>query len=631
PRTAELDALSETAAEGGKLAETVGPDEASEIRLAVHALERWLAIRRAAAEAQEVTSDSAALIDALAKVDALLGDRPGSADWRAFLLLPELSEMLRREAAGELTEEAAAPAFTVLNRIRNAKATAAAHGFLSRPQLIAFADELQRWSLGSVNAADALDAVRVFENSGDRGAGRFVAAAISLASRSGDAPTQAYATALEQHYRGPNVRLSVHNDLINRFMPQPQAESAPVREMIADHPVTGRSTAMTRVEVRLVPDPQRVSLELHAKGNLWSRTIADASVARFATLGHSEFQAISPVRIDAAGVSIDATQVYVAGNTRLLGISTDLENVPIIGGLVENYARSRHDEQKDAVKLEMESRVGQKLRDKLDSTLHPKLAEAQAKWKAEVLAPLARLSLQPELSDFLTTPDRIVVRTRLATGQQLASYTPRPMAPGDSLASVQLHESALNNGIEQLGLGGRRMSVFDIRDHIAAKLQMKPVELPKDDVPTDLFFTFADDGAVQVRCLDGVVELTLRLRKLEVKDRSGDDLTVRVRYRLEWKQAGLELVRDGNVQLIAENQSNGKKLFLRAVFLKVFPKSKPLTLVEREKLIDPRLADLTTQLQVRDGWVSTAIGKSRRVHTTPPPAPPALGKPPRAA
>ena len=52
------------------------------------------------------------------------------------------------------------------------------------------------------------------------------------------------------------------------------------------------------------------------------------------------------------------------------------------------------------------------------------------------------------------------VRLRLASDHQLSGHTPRPRAMAGSLASLQVHESLLNNVLEQLRLEGRTMTEF---------------------------------------------------------------------------------------------------------------------------------------------------------------------------
>ena len=56
-----------------------------------------------------------------------------------------------------------------------------------------------------------------------------------------------------------------------------------------------------------------------------------------------------------------------------------------------------------------------------------------------------------------STPERVVARVRVAGDDQLGSHTPRPRALSDSLASVQVHETAMTNLAVTLGLDGKRL------------------------------------------------------------------------------------------------------------------------------------------------------------------------------
>ena len=159
------------------------------------------------------------------------------------------------------------------------------------------------------------------------------------------------------------------------------------------------------------------------------------------------------------------------------------------------------------------------------------------------------LALEPTLVAAETTEQRFVMRVRLAGDDQLGSHTPRPQAPADSLASVQVHETAMNNVLAAAGTG--RPDLHAARVGPAHRPAAQP-PLPAQTNPDheDVTITFASHDAVRVRCVDGRIEITLSIAKLAKPPRKWKDFQVRAYYRPEVHGRSVEFARDGVIQLI---------------------------------------------------------------------------------
>ena len=136
------------------------------------------------------------------------------------------------------------------------------------------------------------------------------------------------------------------------------------------------------------------------------------------------------------------------------------------------------------------------------------------------------LLLDPMMIAAETTDKRFSMRIRLAGPDQLGGHTPRPQAPSDSLASIQIHESMLNNVLERLELDGQTFDLAGLGQRLAERLhryQPKPVDPDQEDVK----ITFAAKDAVHVRCNDGRLEITLAIARLSKGARKWKDFQVR--------------------------------------------------------------------------------------------------------
>ena len=221
------------------------------------------------------------------------------------------------------------------------------------------------------------------------------------------------------------------------------------------------------------------------------------------------------------------------------------------------------------------------------------------------------LSLGPTVISSHTTERRLTVRLRLAAEEQLGGDTPRPRAPGDSLASCQIHESALNNAIERLMLDGGTFTLAEVRQRIAAALN-NPEMLEENPGREDVNITFAPEDAIRVRFQEGEVAVILSIARLKKSPHLWKDFQVSAYYRPEADARKAELVRDGIVELRG-SQALGTQIALRGIFNGMFSRNRPWKLSPDSFLTDERFSDLAvTQLVIEDGWIGVALGPSRQ-------------------
>jgi len=207
-----------------------------------------------------------------------------------------------------------------------------------------------------------------------------------------------------------------------------------------------------------------------------------------------------------------------------------------------------------------------------------------------------------------TTDGIAMARLRLAAADQLAAFTPRPRAPVGSMLSVQVHESAVNNALERLGLAGRRLSLEELVTLLCQRAGVEP-RVP-DDLPEDVAVGFASVQPLRVQCRDGLVHVRVALDSLESGRRSWRDLVVGVTYRPKADGAQVFLEREGPVQIGGPGRQGRAEIALRAVFGKIFPKERPLPLVPESFGTDPKLAELDVlQAVSTDGWLAVSLGE----------------------
>jgi hypothetical protein len=462
----------------------------------------------------------------------------------------------------------------------------------------------------SINAAELLRRLDRYESTGLCADARPVAEICRILDGATGEDEQTLNQRLQTHYRNANLRIAVTGSLLNELVPEREPEKMRVRDTVLGRPVYGHSTNRSEVALRLIPDPDRLRMALEVEGQISSQTTTNAGPATFHSNSNSAYRAWREMELGTFGIRVWPTKVAVNNDMWLRAWETSLDGVPLVGALAHGMARNQHERQMPEADREVESKVASRVKRQFDEESLARLEKLSDVLDRRVFQPLERMSLEPVTVSAETTEERIVTRLRLATDDQLGSSTPRPEAPVDSLLSLQAHQSALNNVLEQLELDGDTFTLAQLRKHLADKLN-RPEMAEKTGDEDDIEIAFAEHDAVNVQLVDGQVVLTLSVKSLGASSRRWFDFQVRVFFQPEVEGRTARLARDGVIQLIG-SMNMRSQIALRGIFSKTFHKDRPLVITPEAFETDPRYAQTAiTQLAIDDGWVGFALGPLR--------------------
>ena len=244
----------------------------------------------------------------------------------------------------------------------------------------------------------------------------------------------------------------------------------------------------------------------------------------------------------------------------------------------------------------------------MDSEAEQRAAQARQRFQTKLVDPLRRLQVNPVPLDMQTTEKQLVTRWRLAGHHQMAAFTPRPRALDDSMANVQIHQSAVNNVIEQLKLAGQRRDLRDFYEYLARQLGFDAVHVP-DALPQGVTIQLADEEPLKIQLHQGRMTITIKVAQLTRGSRVWRDFIVRSHYHPVRNGLAAELVRDHSIELIGRGLGLRKQIALRGVFTKVFDRNRPFPMIHPQLANDARLSDLEIrQFNVHEGWIGLDIG-----------------------
>lgn len=561
--------------------------------------------------------DDAAMTAALEAVDRQLQPLHDSGAWRNFLLLDEMRRLVEKEQSSAAREQLAA---VVLTRLDSPQLTRVQERFLATPAFEALRLQLRYWASQPVDYTHLLELLERHELLGDDVDELAVAQTARMLLWSPEQDLVELGELLEAHWRNANIRVAIAGELINRLLPPPPPETQePVNDRIRGARVFGRSEARTDgLFVRLLPDRTRLRLGVEAQGRVASETAASSGPVRIFNEGLARFRVRKLFTIDRRGVSAAQAEGEADSDTVMTGLQTEYDGYPLVGALVRSIAMQQAEAEAGPAKWEVEQKVAARASRRLDEAVEHKLIAAERDFQQKVLLPLRRLDLDPVPIEMQTTAERLIVRYRLAGDDQLAAYTPRPQAPSNSLFSLQLHQSVVNNSLSKLNLAGRRATLEEIFHDVADATGRPDAKLP-EDMPEGITIEFAERNPLMVEFVEGRVLLTMRFT--EIRSKGGgrwQNFSVRGEYVPTVDGLEATLSREGIVYLDSLEGhpplTLGERFALRSIFTKVLSKQQKVQLVPAAVRTHEKLANLHfSQFEIEDGWIGAALVQ-RPVH-----------------
>ncbi|MDO4557394.1 MAG: hypothetical protein Q4C47_00305 [Planctomycetia bacterium] len=430
---------------------------------------------------------------------------------------------------------------------------------------------------------------------------------IAAMTRSEVPATRKRGEELSRTWCAPNFRTSVSRELFHILIP-PQREGE-----------TNGSDQDPTVQIRLIPDESRAHLRLETRGSLLSLPESTYPGQLRFTAGDSEFHAWKDIQVTGNGVELSPTRakirerpiLRIPGELRnlfpgfpgspevlltrdLFGNPSPLAHLQITRDLRRAIQRDRQDtlnRAKQYLDQEGERRVGT-IRQRIEDRL---------------LDPLQEMGLGPMVRESSTTTERAYFSLGIRTQDQCGGYThPFPENDPTAVLVIQVHESALNNLVHQVGLDGTTASLLEIQNRVAVRFN-SPELLMADPSDGRFIVTFPETDSLRLQCQkDQTIRLTLRITGFfdQYEGTTWNDLEVRAIYRLAMTSEEIRFVRTEPIQLHGPGLGGESQLRLRAIFGRIFGREgysviRPGDIFSIESLQSLRFLSSC----VRDGWI----------------------------
>ena len=431
--------------------------------------------------------------------------------------------------------------------------------------------------------------------------------------------TEAGACNCGQLHDGPNVRVSVSQELVNRLLSQPRIDAGPWRQETNMSSIVGERTTNTQLSVRLFPDDDTWRLELLADGTITADATVHAGAATFFVDGSGSFHSSKLMAFDGDQIHLARAEATGDFDFELNGLQTRMDAVPLFGRIARDSARSKLRHRQAAVRQKLQAEVENHARDTLDRDTTAFVNDAKAQIEIQALSRLRNLELPLSPVRLQTTQERLIGDYYLAGIDQAGADEPPPTAPDGGLASVQLHQSAINNVLDRLQLNAQELDLRDLCRQVS-KVIGQPDALSLHRVPEGIAFRFAVQQPLHVELRDGRAHLVARLATFRMNKRRWQDLTVSCAYRLDERSQRPVLQRVGDVEVACPQARITDRMVLTRVFARMFAcldsiQFMPEKLVPDELVSYPGLTNVAVMhCRLDDGWLALALGSQPSIN-----------------
>ncbi len=372
----------------------------------------------------------------------------------------------------------------------------------------------------------------------------------------------------------------------------------------------------TKLHLQFNPSEDSWNVGVGVTGDVYANTASSKGPATFHNTSMAQISSLRYLQMTPMGYSVSSEPTNVHSREYLRKMSTDFDGLPVVGDFIRLIVREQFDQKRGLAQRISRRIMADEADTEFDRRLSDGLSKAEDELQQRTTGPLHRLKLDPMVVSMGTTDERLEIRYRVAGRDQMASHNPRPRAPSDSLLSMQVHQSTINNTIANLNLGGKTWTLAELAEKMGQVLGQANWQLG-EDVPGDATIRFAESRPAYVDIEDGLLRLTLRIQQFQRGDKPAiGRLIVTSSYMPVAEGLSAELIRSGSVEIkFARNTPLAQRLLARTIFAKVFVSRPRIALISEKWQADERAQGLAvSQLELRDSWLSVAISKAESAH-----------------
>lgn len=345
---------------------------------------------------------------------------------------------------------------------------------------------------------------------------------------------------IRAHYSQPNLMATVSARLASRAASRQINRSLPVNDVILGTTIRGTANTTGQITLQLLANPNQIAAQVQLNGTAISSNTGWNRGVQIKSRGTTTIDGRKVVYVDRNGIVTSPASAHCFTQSQIDAICHDRK-------LVQKIAWKKACKSKSEAECIANQRAEARIRTELDNEVRQMVAENRVKFEKDVRGPILRLNAMPEELSTWSDTQRIWVRMLQANNFQLAALGPAPFALPTTDVAIQMHESLVSNLSEDL-IGGVTLTDEGLAEKIEESDREVPDELKIRDDTDPWSITFSQNRPISVKFDKETFEIVVRGSRFT---RGGNtvtrDMEISARYTIERAEAGLRLVRDGEV------------------------------------------------------------------------------------
>lgn len=428
---------------------------------------------------------------------------------------------------------------------------------------------------------------------------------------------------VNDNYFNHNLHFVVSEELLSRLISDYRTETGCIAECILGAWVTGSQITNVALKADIKPSSDRARFDLNVAGNVQSSTVAQKSPATVWSKGNNHFWMNKSVQFDGRHITSTAAGFSVNTSSRVTGLATKYDGIPIVRGIVRGIASKEIANSKP----QSEALTAQKIREaalpRFESETNTQFSTGNDSLN-KMYASLASKDVSPDSISARSSNTHMALSSRTIGVSRLGGSMQPPSALRAKGAAVQLHESALNNAIDALGLQGRTILEKDLAKELEVALTdlfQREIKLTKkDDAPPaaeegepepPTSFVFSTSDPIRVHFNDNQITLVLRAGVLqEGKEAIPEQIiTIPITMSLQGEKVVLE---PGTIGVASKEETDRLKQITRANQIRRILGRRMIrreldATIDLQAAGDKTLPVTVSLIQLVDGWLSAEM------------------------
>lgn len=390
-------------------------------------------------------------------------------------------------------------------------------------------------------------------------------------------------TALRDRFDQPNVHAEVSEHFLSRVASESIDRVGPVKDCILGTSIRGTGHTTGSVAIETLSSPSRAAVLIHLAGITLSETCGYNDPVVIRSSGTTPFTATKRIELEDANFWNYPTRV--SAKTSTITRSVQKQGGGFGSKIIAKIGEKKVTEKKPQANYIASRHAEERIAEKLEKDLLPKLQDARYEYEHQFKKPLAMRDAEPQSIVFSSTDHSLSLDLLQAVRGELGADTPPTAFPEGYDVALRVHETGAANFASALLAGARLSKKTKDSD---PKLD---VELPKslrDAIHEAREDAVADSAAAEeiqfkpwsirfrrqrplsFRFFDNLVMIRLHAARITAGDDTYDGWDIVVKYGLHVQNGGLMLVRDGEIEVIptAFDPADGGGLTNRQVGLR---------------------------------------------------------------